>query len=155
MARPFDPEALLSRPLMANLATVAPGGAPRNAPVWFLWEDGALWMPADAGNSSVRRLGADPRVAVEIVEFDRQAGVLRHLGLRGSATVEPLCPDRFRRLLVRYLGPAEGWNPWFIANVARIDDPEGRMIQLVPDSVFTNDVSFFRTGPELAGPPGG
>jgi hypothetical protein len=156
MARPFDPEVLLVRPLMANLATVAADGAPCNAPVWFLWEEGSLWMPGGSAGSSVRRLAADPRCAVEIVEFDVSAGVLLHLGLRGTASVGPMEPSRFRRLLAKYLGAEEGgWNPWFVENVARIDDPEGRMIRLLPSSVFTNNVSFFRTGPVLASPAGG
>jgi hypothetical protein len=60
-------------------------------------------------------------------------------------------PALFRRLLARYLGPDEAaWNPWFIDTVAKIEDPSGRLIRLVPDSVFTNDVSFFRSGPSLA-----
>ena len=60
-------------------------------------------------------------------------------------------PARFRRLLARYLGSDEAtWNRWFISEVARIDDPDGRLIRLVPESVFTNDVSYFRTGPALA-----
>lgn len=152
MARPFDPDLVLALPLMANLATMSRDG-PRNAPVWFHWEDGALWMPGSAGGSSVRRLGADPRAAVEIVHYDNAAGILAHLGMRGRATVEPMHAPRFRRLLARYLGPDEtGWNPWFITNVARIDDPDGRLIRLVPESIFTNNVSFFRTGPGLAWP---
>jgi hypothetical protein len=152
MARPFDPDLILHLPLMAFLATSDPDGA-RNAPVWFIWEDGALWMPASAGGSSVRRLQADPRCAVEIVHHDNAAGILAHLGFRGRATVVPMDPARFRRLLVRYLGPdASVWNPWFIDNVAMIDDPDGRLIRLVPDSTFTSNVSFFRTGPGLAWP---
>lgn len=154
MPRQFDPEAVLRKPLMATLATVSADGAPRAAPVWFLWEDGALWMPGDAGTSSVRRLGRDARAAVEIVDFDRAAGRLLHLGLRGRAEVLPMAPDRFRRLLARYLGPDEAaWNPWFIREIARIDSPEGRLIRLAPDSVFTNNVSHFLTGPALAWPP--
>ena len=152
MARPFDPQAVLSRPVMATLATVSADGAPRTAPVWFLWEDAALWIPADVGNSSAGRLGADHRCSVEIVDFDNVAGRLLHLGLRGRATVEPLNPDRFRRLLGKYLGPEADWNPWFIDRIARIDDPDGRLIRLVPDSVFTNNASYFRTGPDLAWP---
>ena len=35
---------------------------------------------------------------------------------------------------------------------ARIDDPEGRLIRMAPDSFFTNNVSYFRTGPDLAWP---
>lgn len=150
MARDFDPDEVLNLPLMANLATVAADGAPRNAPMWFIWEDGALWLPASAGNSSVRRIAHQPRCAAEIVRFDNDAGILLHLGLRGTATVEPMCPARFRRLLTRYLGGEQSWNPWFIEKIARIENPEGRMIRLSPDSVFTNDVSYFRTGPDLA-----
>ncbi|WP_258592980.1 hypothetical protein [Mesorhizobium sp. AR07] len=76
-----------------------------------------------------------------------------HLGLRGAATVEPMSPDRFKRLLHKYLGPEADWNAWFIDNVAQIEHPDGRMIRLAPVSIFTNNVSFFRTGPDLAWPP--
>jgi hypothetical protein len=150
MTTAFDPGDILHRPLMANLATVAADGSPRNAPVWFHWEDGALWMLGSEGNASVKRISADPRVAVEIVDYDNAGGVLRHLGFRGRATIEPIDTGLFRRLLTRYLGARETWNDWFIAEIARIDDPAGRLIRLVPDSTFTNDVSFFRTGPDLA-----
>lgn len=151
MSTPFDPEDVLRLPLMANLATLAEDGAPRNAPVWFHWEDGALHLLSDETASSARRIARDPRVAVEIVDYDNAGGILRHLGMRGCATVEPMDQGLFRRLLARYLGPDEtAWNPWFIETVARIDDPAGRLIRLVPESIFTNDVSFFRTGPALA-----
>ena len=150
MKTSFDPEQVMRLPLMANLATTAEDGAPRNAPVWFQWEDGALWMLGSAGNASVKRIARDPRVAVEIVQYDNAGGILRHLGLRGRATIEAMNPDLFRRLLVRYLGPTEDWNDWFIAEIARIEDPSGRLIRLAADTVFTNDVSFFRTGPRLA-----
>ncbi|WP_375256955.1 pyridoxamine 5'-phosphate oxidase family protein [Citreimonas sp.] len=153
MARAFDPEPVLAMPLMAMLATVSDEGAPCNAPVWFLWEDGALWMPSSTGASSARRLEHEPRAAVEIVQFDNAGGVLLHVGMRGEAACVAMQPDRFRRLLSKYLGPDEAaWNPWFVDTVARIDDPDGRLIRLVPDSVFTNNVSFFRTGPALAWP---
>ena len=150
MGEPFDPEALLSRLPMANLAPLCPDG-PRNAPVWFAWEEGALWMLGSAEGASVRRIEADPRCAVEVVAFDVAAGILMHLGLRGRATVEPMDPACFRRLLARYLGPDEAaWNPWFVRRIARIDDPAGRLIRLASDTSFTNDVLYFRTGPTLA-----
>lgn len=152
MEHTFDPGDVLQLPLMANLATVSPEG-PRNAPVWFIWEDDALWLPASQGGSSVRRLEDDPRCAVEIVHYDNEGGILLHLGFRGEATVEPGSPDRFKRLLTKYLGSDEAsWNAWFIENIARIDDPAGRMISLAPKSTFTSNVSFFRTGPDLAWP---
>jgi hypothetical protein len=146
----FDPGLVLSQPLMANLATLSPEG-PRNAPVWFLWEEETLWIPSSTSSSSVTRLAQDDRVAVEIVRFDLAAGGLFHLGLRGRAEVVAMDVPLFRRLLAKYLGPDENkWNPWFIENVACFDDPEGRFIRLRPETIFTKNVSFFRTGPDLA-----
>ena len=31
-------------------------------------------------------------------------------------------------------------------------DPDGRLIRLAPDSVFTNNVSYFLNGPDLSWP---
>jgi len=139
-------------PLMAVLSTLSPEG-PRNAPVWFIWEEGALWMLGSASSRSVARLEADARCSVEIVHFDIAKGILLHLGLRGRASVEDAEPTRFRRLLARYLGPDEAaWNPWFVETIAEVDDPANRWIRLVPESTFTNNVSYFRTGPALAWP---
>lgn len=153
MARAFDPDAVLSLPLMAHLATASPDG-PRTTPVWFLWDDTAMWMLGDAGGSSVRRLRDDARCAVDVVHFDNEAGVLLHLGLRGRAEIVKQVGAQFRRLLAKYLGPDEAtWNRWFIDTVAQIDAPSTRMIRLAPETVFTNNVSYFRTGPELAWPP--
>ncbi|WP_224824597.1 pyridoxamine 5'-phosphate oxidase family protein [Cognatishimia sp. MH4019] len=150
MATPFDPERVLGLPLMANLATIDTDG-PRNAPVWFLWEGGMLSMLGSRDSSSVQRIEADPRCAVEIVDYDNAEGRLLHLGLRGQATITDMDAELFKRLLRKYLDADEAnWNPWFIETVARIDDPDGRLIRLRPDSIFTNNVSYFRTGPKLA-----
>jgi hypothetical protein len=145
---------VLALPLMANLATLDAGG-PRNSPVWFIWEEGALWMLGSRDGGSVRRIEADARCAVEIVHFANAEGILLHLGFRGRADVLPMDAGRFRRLLACYLGPDEAaWNPWFLREIAAIDDPDGRWIRLVPDTTFTNNVSYFRTGPALAWPAG-
>jgi general stress protein 26 len=152
MSNDFNPEEVLGLRLMANLATVSEDGEPRNAPMWFIWEDNAIWLLGSTDASSVKRIIMNPKCAVEIVQFDNESGVLLHLGLRGEASIEPMSPALFHRLLEKYLGNEQNWNPWFIENIARIEDPEGRLIKLKPQGVFTNNVSFFRTGPELAWP---
>ena len=116
MPRKFDPEDVLSLRLMANLATVAVGSEPRNAPMWFIWEDGVIWLLGSSDSSSVGRIDADPRCAIEIVKFENTSGILLHLGLRGRATIEPISPPRFRQLLKKYLGQEENWNSWFGEN---------------------------------------
>jgi len=39
-----------------------------------------------------------------------------------------------------------------IEAIAEVDDYTNRWIRLVPQSTFTNNVSYFRTGPALARP---
>ncbi|MGB5865519.1 MAG: pyridoxamine 5'-phosphate oxidase family protein [Sulfitobacter sp.] len=152
MPQPFDPEIILSRPVMATLGTLSADGSPRTAPVWYHWENGELHMLGDVTGASTLRIAADARVSVEITDFDNTTGRLLHLGLRGKAVIKAMDAAVFKRLLARYLGPEKNWNSWFIDKVARIDDPNGRLICLIPESTFTNNASFFRTGHDLLNP---
>jgi general stress protein 26 len=95
----FHPSQLLERPLMANVASVAADGTPRNAPMWYIWEENAIWLLGSSSSSSIKRLKIKPNCAVEIIDFNREDGILLHLGLRGVATIMPMDRNRFRRLL--------------------------------------------------------
>ena len=132
---------VLSRPLMAHLATSSPDG-PRDSPVWFLWEDETMWLVGTTRDSFPRRLRSEPRCAIGIVDFDLAAGRRVHVGMRGTAAVVDLDPDRLRRLLCRYLGDDERlWNPTFRSNVIdRLD----LMVRFEPASVVARDQSYFR-----------
>ncbi|MEO6712055.1 MAG: pyridoxamine 5'-phosphate oxidase family protein [Mycobacteriales bacterium] len=137
----FDPSDVLRKPLVAHLATVAGDGAPRHSPVWFLWEDGEIWLIGTTTDSFPRRLRADPRCAIGVVDFDLRDGTLRHVGLRGVAEIVPLDPGRLYRLLSRYLGPdAERWDAEFRADVI---DHLDLMIRFVPQTVVARDQSIF------------
>src|SRR5687768_3631032 len=46
----FELDGFLARPLIAHLASDAPDG-PRNSPLWFQWEDRALWFIGTARDS--------------------------------------------------------------------------------------------------------
>lgn len=143
----FHVDEVLSLPLMAHLASVSPDG-PRDSPVWFLWEDGCLWLIGNRSDSFVKRLAADPRCAIGVVDFDAKAGILRHVGVRGRAEIGGMDKARLHRLLLRYLGPDEaGWNAWFYDNVAA---PLDAMIKVTPRTIVAKDVSYFRTGPDFA-----
>jgi len=56
--KPFDVDGFLQRPLMAHLATASAFG-PRESPVWFLWEDEAIWLIGNSRDSFRRYLGDD------------------------------------------------------------------------------------------------
>lgn len=138
--RDFEIDAFLARPLVAHLATSSPHGA-RESPVWFLWEDGAVWLVGTTRDSFPRRIAADGRCALGVVDFDLAKGLLHHVGLRGVASVEPLDRGRLHRLLARYLGPDEAaWNPSFRR---RVIDHLDLMVRLVPTSVVARDQSWF------------
>lgn len=141
----FDPSELLAKPLMAYLATGSPEG-PRCSPVWFLWEDSAIWLIGGEEDSFPKRLRAEPRCAVSIVDFDVTSGILRHIGIRGHADVCCIDPARLHRLLARYLGQ-DDWNNWFKANVV---DSLDLMIKITPESTIVRDMSYFKTGPDFA-----
>jgi len=143
----FDPAELLAKPLMAYLATDSPNG-PRSSPVWFLWEEDAVWLIGNEEDSFPKRLRADPRCAVSVVDFDVEHGVLRHVGIRGRAQILPLDQTRLHRFLARYLGPdPRAWNNWFKTNV--VDGLE-LMIRITPETTIVKDMSYFKTGPDLA-----
>jgi hypothetical protein len=78
---------------------------------------------------------------VGIVDFDLPMGTLRHVGIRGVASIEPLDPERLYRLLKRYLGADRAaWNPEFRAVVIEGLD---LMVRIRPQSIVARDQSYF------------
>jgi nitroimidazol reductase NimA-like FMN-containing flavoprotein (pyridoxamine 5'-phosphate oxidase superfamily) len=134
-------EDFLARPLFCHLGTESPDG-PRVSPLWFLWEDGALWIIATRSDKTFpERIEADPRTAVSIVDFDPETGRVEHVGLRGRATVEPFDGDRGERLLTQYLGPDESaWDETFRG----LDEVAERyaFVRFVPETVVERDQSY-------------
>lgn len=144
--RDFDPQELLNRPLLAHLATFGDPG-PCETPVWFLWEDEAVWIVASSKSSFAKRLRKDRRASVGIVDFDVKGGLLRHLGMRGVATVLPMDADRRTRLITRYLGGEDSWDSRFKENVVERQDV---LVKFVPTTVVARDQSYFRSaGPSV------
>ena len=140
MAYDFDIDAFLQQPLFAHLATASPEG-PRESPVWFLWEAQELWLVGNNRDSFPKRLQVEPRCAVGIVDFDLVRGRLRHVGIRGTGSMEPIDRGRLYRFLSRYLGKTEAeWNPSFRARV--IDHLE-LMVRIKPSSIVARDQSYF------------
>jgi hypothetical protein len=136
---PFDLDAFLARPLMAHLATASADG-PRESPVWFLWEDGAVWLVGTSSDSFPKRVKDEPRCALGFVDFHLDRGLLLHVGMRGTATVEKLDEARLYRLLGRYLGEEKDWNPAFVRSVIENLD---LMVRFTPESVVMRDQSYF------------
>ena len=138
--RSVDIDEFLSKPLVAHLAT-ASGYGPRDSPVWFLWEEGAIWIIGNQKTDTFpRRIQHEPRCAISIVNFDKSVGLFHHVGLRGRGKVEPFDRERAGRLLARYLGEAKDhWDRRFIET---LDDPDNVFIRFDPETAVTRDVSY-------------
>ncbi|MCH9625078.1 MAG: hypothetical protein S4CHLAM123_02450 [Chlamydiales bacterium] len=143
----FEINIVLNKPLLAHLSSTE-NGEPRDSPVWFIWEEGCIWIFGTRTDSFIRRLEQDPRCALGVVDFDLDKGILRHVGIRGTSQVENIDHHRLYRFISKYLGnDREKWNEWFVKNIV---DPLDVMMKIIPKSIVAKDVSFFKTGPELA-----
>ena len=130
---------ILARPLFAHLATASEQG-PRESPVWFLWEDAALWVIGNYKTDSFPvRVEREPRCAIGVVDFDVATGLVQHVGVRGRACLKPHDSDRMRRLLSRYLGEVRRWDARF---VEVLDDEDYILIRIEPETVVIRDQSY-------------
>ncbi len=57
-------EAFLSEPIVAVLSTLDAEGQPRQAPIWFHWDDGAAYMFTGRRTLKWRNLQRDPRASL-------------------------------------------------------------------------------------------
>ena len=130
---------VLARPLFAHLATASEDG-PRESPVWFLWEDGALWIIGNYKTDSFpRRIEREPRCAVGVVRFEVGTGLVQHVGLRGRARLEAHDAGRMKRLLSRYMGEMEHWDSRF---VEILDDADYVFVRFEPETAVVRDQSY-------------
>lgn len=61
--------AFLARPIVARIATVRANGSPQLAPMWFLYEDGVMYMSTRTWAAKVKHIRQNPRVAVVVDEM--------------------------------------------------------------------------------------
>jgi nitroimidazol reductase NimA-like FMN-containing flavoprotein (pyridoxamine 5'-phosphate oxidase superfamily) len=134
-------EGFLARPLFCHLGTASEDG-PRVSPLWFLWENEAIWIIATLSSKTFPdRIEDDPRTAVSIIDFDPETGRVQHVGLRGRATVEPFDGERGERLLSQYLGSDESeWDEQF--RDLGDDVEKYAFIRFVPETVVERDQSY-------------
>ena len=137
----LDLDRFLQRPLFAHLATASPNG-PRSSPVWFLWEDAALWIIANlATDTFPKRIQAEPKCALSIVDFDPIAAKVHHIGFRGRADIAPWCEARAKRKLRRYLGENEAaWDPTLFTLDAAAKPLA--IVKFTPESAVVRDQSY-------------
>ncbi|GAB4492710.1 MAG: PPOX class F420-dependent oxidoreductase [Anaerolineales bacterium] len=127
----------LSRPLLGRLATVSPEGQPHVVPVWFLYEDGFVWVSAFQSTRKVIDLERNPQCAI-VIDIEQGQETLSAVALEGRAELirTPFLEVRQRaqRIYAKYLGPEGVLAPdpqsW-------LDSPENLLIKITPTRVKT------------------
>ncbi len=131
---------IFSRPLFAHLATSSELGS-RESPVWFLWEDDALWIIGNYKTDTFpKRIEQDPRCAIGIVDFDISSGLVQHVGFRGRGYLQPHDEERMKQLLRRYLGKCE--QQWDSRFVAVLGDRDWVLVRFEPETAVVRDQSY-------------
>jgi PPOX class probable F420-dependent enzyme len=97
---------LLGQPLLVNLATTRPDGAPQVNPMWFIWDGEFIWFTHTNFRQKYKNIAHEPRVAISILDPDNLYG---YVEIRG--VVDHIDPDPeaklYRRLSEWYKGTAE------------------------------------------------
>jgi hypothetical protein len=135
-----DLDSFLDRRLFCFIAQGSPEG-PRVSPLWYLWEADTLWCIATRTRSYVDRIDDNPQTAVAIVDFDPEAGLVQHVGMRGLSRIEPFDPALGDQLLGRYLGENEnGWPDRF----RDLSVEDHAILRFNPSTVVARDQSYPR-----------
>lgn len=106
---PAERDEFLQQPgILCRIATVDAEGAPHVTPVWFICEDGAIYITPRAASEWLDHIRHDPRVALTI---DDQRHPYRKVVIEGVAEVvrqpgdDAAWRDLYRRIARRYVPP--------------------------------------------------
>jgi PPOX class probable F420-dependent enzyme len=95
--------ALIARPVLATLATVARDGAPQVTPLWIEADGDDLLVNTARGRAKARNIDRDPRVGITVVDPDNPYGVVAVRGTVIGVTTDG-ADDHIDRLAKKYLG---------------------------------------------------
>ena len=80
--------ALITRPLLASLATLNPDGSPQITPLWIDLDGDDVVFNTAQGRKKARNLERDARVAVTVIDPDDQYNVVAFQGTVSDVTTE-------------------------------------------------------------------
>ncbi|MCC7363793.1 MAG: pyridoxamine 5'-phosphate oxidase family protein [Dehalococcoidia bacterium] len=106
---PEEREAFLATPgILCRIATLKEDGAPAVTPIWYIYEDGKVFVTPRRESAWLWNLKRDPRVAITI---DEEAHPYRKVVIEGVAQLaydlghDDEWRDQYRRIARRYVPP--------------------------------------------------
>ena len=155
-AQTLDPtfQQMLQRRFIATLGTTNADGSIHLTAVWYLFEDGRLFVATSSKSRKARNVAAQPKASL-MVDV-RKPGSERGVTAAGRAELISGNPSREinRRIHTRYLSAAAMADPQIEPVFASFDDVT---LRLTPESWFTWDMATLDAqafGGRLGGTPG-
>jgi PPOX class probable F420-dependent enzyme len=99
-------QALLARPVIANLATISRDGSPQLTPLWIETDGNDLMINTAAGRVKADNMGRDARVAISVVDPEDPYNVVVVKGTVAEVS-EDGADAHIDRLAHKYLGVDE------------------------------------------------
>jgi PPOX class probable F420-dependent enzyme len=93
---PEKVRALLESPILVNLGTVRPDGAPQVNPMWFIWDGEFIWFTHTNYRQKYKNIAHEPRVSISILDPEEKYG---YTEIRG--VVDHIDPDPEAKLYQR------------------------------------------------------
>ena len=102
MANENNPQAMLRSDQICVLATVSADGSPHAMPMWFLYEDDAIWFMTGGRSQKAKNV---KRTGVATVVLDTREVPYYAIMVKGAAEVLPAMDyDKRLRMVTKYLG---------------------------------------------------
>lgn len=96
---------LLGRPILVNLATTRPDGAPQVNPMWFIWDGEFIWFTHTNYRQKYKNIAHEPRVSISILDPDNLYGYVEVRGVVDHIDPDPK-GELYQRLSEWYNGEA-------------------------------------------------
>lgn len=129
-------DGFLSGRRQAIFATNRPGGPPQLSPVWYVWQDGALYVSTSAQSLKARNIVLDAQVSACV---DGGQGDYRYVAMSGEAELAPyrseLQQEMRWRIIRKYHDSDESARAYFDASA----DEEAVIIVLRPSRIIYRD----------------
>jgi PPOX class probable F420-dependent enzyme len=100
---PDSARALVDRPVLAVITTLASDGSPHSTPVWITRDGDELLVNTATGRAKVRNVERDPRVAVCMVDPEDPMNALAVMGTVVELTTDG-ADDLIDELSLKYTG---------------------------------------------------
>lgn len=132
---PDEVDAFLAEQRTCRVATVGTNG-PHATPLWFVWQDGALWLTSLSRSQRWTDLQNDPRVAV-VVDAGEAYTELRGVELRGRVEVVGEVP-RTGEPAPELDGPEQAFADRYTGGTI-VRDGRHAWLRLVPEKITSWD----------------